>query len=289
MPKPLSNNVSSVTRYQNAALNYYLKLTGSPYLHYGYWEPLPTSIEERSLYRLRVAQEAYSKKLLNFIPSEIQRLLDVGCGIGGNAFFLLKQGLDVEGLAPDPFQKEKFLEMTEGQAIFHLMKFEDFTPKTLYDLVLFSESSQYMAAIDIAQGAAKALKPGGYLLLADMLRSDASYSEGIFSNCHVVEEFDKALSTAGFRLVKREDISPQVAPTLDLAIEHLRQFGLSTGEYIGNVLEIAVPPLYAILKWAYGRWLEKPLLEGLEARKIFDQHLCYEIQLWQRSDETFNF
>lgn len=284
MPKPLAKRVSPVIRYQNAALNYYLKLTGSPYLHYGYWEPLPTSVEERSLYRLQIAQEAYVKKLFSFIPSEIQTLLDVGCGIGGNAFFLLQQGLTVEGLAPDPFQREKFLEKTEGQAIFHLMKFEDFTSKKLYDLILFSESSQYMAAFDLAQGAAKVLKPGGYLLLADMLRSDAYYTEGIFSNCHEVEELNEALSQAGFRLMNWEDISPQVAPTLDLAIEHFRQFGLSTGEYVANVIQIAFPPLYALLNWAYRRWLEKTLREGLGASRIFEKHLCYQIQLWQLSE-----
>ena len=284
MPKSQSEQLSSVNRYQNAALNYYLQLTGSPYLHYGYWEPLPTSVAERSLFKLQVAQEAYSKKLLNFIPPETKSVLDVGCGIGGNAVFLLKQGLKVDGLAPDSFQKKKFLEATEGKAIFHDMKFEDFTATQAYDLVLLSESSQYMSSADIARGAAKILKPGGYLLLADMLRSDGNYKEGIFSNCHVVEDLNQSLSQSGFILIKQEDISPQVAPTLDLAIEHFRQFGLSTGEYIGTLIKIAVPPLYALLNWAYKRWLQKAIAEGLEARNIFDKHLCYEIQLWQLSE-----
>lgn len=284
MPKSQSEKLSSVNRYQNAALNYYLQLTGSPYLHYGYWEPLPTSTQERSLFKLQVAQEAYSQRLLNFIPPETKTVLDVGCGIGGNAVFLLKQGLKVDGLAPDSFQKKKFLEATEGKAIFHDMRFEDFTETEVYDLVLLSESSQYMASEDIAKGAARVLKPGGYLLLADMLRSDANYTEGIFSNCHVVEGLNKSLSQSGFTLVKKEDISQQIAPTLDLAIAIFRQFGLSTGEYIGTLIKIAVPPLYALLNWAYKRWLQKAIVEGLEARTIFDKHLCYEIQLWQLSE-----
>lgn len=284
MPKAQSPTVSSVTRYQNAALNYYLQLTGSSYLHYGYWEPLPVSTEERSLFRLQIAQEAYSKKLLSFLPPNIESLLDVGCGIGGNAVFLLDQGLKVDGLAPDPFQQEKFLEKTQGRAKFYLSKFEDFQTPYPYDVVMLSESSQYMASEDIAKSAAAALKPNGYLLLADMLRTDANYTEGIFSNCHIVEELSDALSHAGFQLIKREDISQPVAPTLDLAVEHFRQFGLSTGEYIANVIKIAVPPLYTLLNWAYKRWLEKTIIEGLNASKIFDKHLCYEIQLWQLTD-----
>ncbi len=284
MPQEQSPTASSVTRYQNAALNYYLQLTGSSYLHYGYWEPLPTSPEERSLFKLRIAQEAYSKKLLSFLPPDTEILLDVGCGIGGNAVFLLNQGLKVDGLAPDPFQQEKFLEKTQGKAKFYLSKFEDFQATQPYDVVMLSESSQYMAAKDIAKSAAVALKPNGYLLLADMLRTDASYTEGIFSNCHVVEDLESALSQAGFELIKREDISRQVAPTLDLAVEVFRQFGLSTGEYIANVIKIAVPPLYYLFNWIYERWFKKVITEGLNASQIFDKHLCYEIQLWQFTD-----
>ncbi len=281
MPTSKPARISSVIRYQNAALNYYLKLTGSNYLHYGYWDPLPTSREERSMFRLRQAQEAYSHKLLSLIPPGTKTLLDVGCGIGSNAIFFINQGLEVEGLAPDPLQQEKFEEITLGKAIFHQTKFEDFCGKNQYDLVLLSESSQYMAAQDIAAKAAQSLKPGGYLLLADMLRWDANYIEGIFSNCHVVENLDKALTQSGFSLIQREDISRQVAPTLELAIEYFQQFGVSTGEYISSILRIAVPPIAWLFDWAYGRWAKKTVLEGLEASQIFEKHLCYELQLWQ--------
>jgi MPBQ/MSBQ methyltransferase len=281
MSKQKKESVSAVIRYQNAALNYYLKLTGSNYLHYGYWEPLPTSIEERSLFRLRKAQEAYSQKLLRFVPPDTHTFLDVGCGIGSNAIFLINQGLKVDGLAPDPLQQEKFEAVTEGKATFYLSKFEDFISPHDYDLVLLSESSQYMAADDIAKGAVAALKPGGYLLLADMLRCDSGYTEGIFSNCHLLETLDQALIKKGFRLIQREDISQQVAPTLDLVIEHFQQFGISTGEYIAEVLKIAAPPIYFLLNKAYQRWVQKAVMEGLEASNIFDKHLCYQIQLWQ--------
>lgn len=273
--------ISKEIRYQNAALNYYLGLTNSSYLHYGYWDPLPNSNEELTLTRLRTAQQAYSAKLLALIPEGTQTVLDVGCGIGGNATSLLDQGFVVEGLAPDPFQQEQFLQNTQGRAIFHLSQFETFKGTHLYDLILLSESSQYMAADDIARCAASLLKPGCYLLLADMLRSDASYDEGIFSNCHIVTELTTALEKAGFRMVKTEDISAQIAPTIDLCIENFRTFGVSTFTYLSDLVAIAVPPVHKLLRWAYQRWLQKLVAEGLNARSIFDQHLCYQIQLWQ--------
>ena len=284
MPKPESISISKVTRYQNAALNYYLGLTDSPYLHYGYWETLPVRAEELTIGRLRIAQEAYAAKLLDFIPKETHTVLDVGCGIGGNAAYLLERGFAVEGLAPDPFQQERFLQCTQGQAIFHLTNFENFKATHPYDLILLSESSQYMAAVDIAQGAANLLSAGGYLLLADMMRSDASYQKGIFSNCHVVTELHAALIQAGFRLVKSEDISAQILPTIDLYVDTFRRFGMNTINYIADLMAIAVPPLHKLLRWIFRRWVKKLVVEGLEARQLFEQHLCYQIQLWQLSE-----
>jgi MPBQ/MSBQ methyltransferase len=35
MQKPKLINISKATRYQNAAIDYYMGLTGSSYLHYG--------------------------------------------------------------------------------------------------------------------------------------------------------------------------------------------------------------------------------------------------------------
>ncbi|MEH1768680.1 hypothetical protein [Nostoc sp.] len=45
----------------------------------------------------------------------------------------------------------------------------------------------------------------------------------------------------------------------------------------------ALPPLYSLGRWAFKRWLEKLVVEGLAARAIFESYLCYEIQLWQLS------
>ncbi|MEH2142010.1 class I SAM-dependent methyltransferase [Nostoc sp.] len=281
MLKSKSINIPKPTRYQNAAIDYYMGITDSSYLHYGYWEPLPTAGEELTVTRLRAAQVAYTAKLLSFIPEDTKTVLDVGCGIGGNAAYLCSRGFTVEGLAPDVLQQEKFIKNTNSQVPFYLTKFEDFHTSHSYDLVLFSESSQYIAADDLAQGAARLLSSSGYLLLADMMRSDAGYRKGIFSNCHVVSELQAALIKAGFKLIKTEDISSQIAPTIDLGVDNFRTFGLTTIKYIADIVAIALPPLHAIGRLAFKRWLEKPIVEGLAARTIFENHLCYEIQLWQ--------
>ncbi len=288
MQKPKSIQISKPTRYQNAAIDYYMGLTNSDYLHYGYWEPLPLIGEELTLTRLRVAQEAYAETLLSLIPEGTNTILDVGCGIGGNAKYLTQRNFKVEGLAPDAIQQERFIKNTNGQVPFYLTRFEDFQQTKSYDLILFSESSQYVAVDDLAQGAAHLLSSGGYLLIADMMRLDSGYKEGIFSNCHVVSELKSALSKAGFNLVNSYDISKSIAPTIDLCVDNFRTFGMTTVKYIADVVAIAVPPLHTLGRWAFKRWLEKPITEGLAARAIFEKHLCYEIQLWQFSSHEVN-
>lgn len=281
MQKFKSIRIPKATRYQNAAIEYYLGLTGSPYLHYGYWQPLPTSTEDLTISRLCAAQEAYTAHLLEFIPARTNTVLDVGCGMGGNAAYLLARGFAVEGLAPDSFQQSMFLQHTSSQAPFYLTTFEEFQPQRSYDLILFSESSQYIAADDLAQGAARLLTCGGYLLLADMLRVDAGYRTGIFSNCHVAADLHAALVRAGFKTVTTEDISKQIVPTIDLAVHLFRTFGLTTMKYIAALAAIAVPPLHALIGSLFGRQVQELIAEGVEARAIFERHFCYEIQLWQ--------
>lgn len=273
-------HLSKAARYQNAALEYYLGLTNSPYLHYGYWEPLPNSIDDLTPARLRHAQQAYADRLFAYLPTNVKTILDVGCGIGGNAANLVAKGFIVEGIAPDPIQQTQFLQRTQGKAKFYLSRFEDFDGAGPYDLLLFSESSQYIAANDIAVKSRQILRPNGHLLIADMFRKSAEYDTGIFSNCRVVTELETALKAQGFQLIQSEDISIQVAPTIDICIYYFQTFGLTTLQYIAKLLAIAAPPVYHLGRWIFRRWLKNPLTEAMQARTIFDQHLCYQIQLW---------
>ena len=90
---------------------------------------------------------------------------------------------------------------------------------------------------------------------------------------------------AGFNLVKTEDISKQIVPTLDLGVHLFRTFGLTTMKYIADLAAIAVPPVHALTRNLLGRLLKPVISEGLQANTIFERHLCYDIQLWQLPDQ----
>jgi MPBQ/MSBQ methyltransferase len=280
-----SIKVPKYVHYQNAALKYYLGVTDSVYLHYGYWEHPPSSNDDLTIANLRIAQTAYIKHLTSFIPKEVQNILDVGCGIGGNSIYLADKGFSVEGLAPDRLQQEKYLYNTKGKSHFHLSRFEDFQSLSKYNMLLFSESSQYISAKDIAKGAAQLLTPNGYVLLSDMMLLDANYTTGIYSNCRLLPELNAAMIKAGFQLVKSEDISDKVRPSLDLYVFVFKTFGMTTIKYLSNLIAIAVPPIYGILKYILNPIFSKLIKEGLASNEIFDKHFCYQTQLWQLISE----
>jgi MPBQ/MSBQ methyltransferase len=279
-----SINLPKHTRYQNAALELYLGVTESIYLHYGYWEKTPTSNDDLTLANFRIAQAAYIEHLASFIPAGVKHILDVGCGIGGNSIYLMDRGFTIEGLAPDRLQQQKYLQNTQGKSHFHLSRFEDFKSSTQYDLLLLSESAQYIDAKDIARGAVKLLAPNGYVLLSDMMLLDEDYQSGIYSNCRLLPELNLAMVDAGFELVRSEDISERVRPSLDLYVLIFKTFGLTTIDYVSNLVSIAVPPIHTILKRILSPIFSKLIAEGLDSNDIFDKHLCYQTQLWQLND-----
>ena len=118
---------------------YYLSISGTKHLHYGYWE----EGEELTMKNLRLAQERYSDRLLYFIPPGATKILDVGCGVGGNSLKLLEKRYQVAALSPDSYQRK---------VPFFLTTFEEFRSQEKFDLVLISESCQY---IDIEKGLRK--------------------------------------------------------------------------------------------------------------------------------------
>ena len=94
-------------------LKLYSETLRSSYLHYGFWDkPDTIDFDSITIQDIKNAQARYIEHLGNFIPEDVNFILDVGCGIGGNAEFLIKAGYKVETLSPDSFQKsvisEKF-------------------------------------------------------------------------------------------------------------------------------------------------------------------------------------
>jgi MPBQ/MSBQ methyltransferase len=223
----------------NFSLRFCHQVLKLDHLTYGLWDG-----ENLDLEGLRLAQARYSAKLLGWIPPKISKVLDVGCGVGENARLLAARGFEVEGLSPDPFQQQVFRQRTGLP--FHLTRFENFEPRQRYDLVLMSESAQYLF-LDRLFGAVAAAAPGGHLLIADYFNRNGAEGR-IAKSGHRWEAFLEEAGKRGFRLEREEDITLQVLPTLQLATQWLQNHGLPAFELIRDTVDARYPMIYQILR-----------------------------------------
>ena len=149
-------------------LKLYAETIRSPYLHYGYWdEPKKVNVELLSIDDIAEAQRRYIQHLTSFIPDDVRSILDVGCGVGGNAAYLQERGFDIDVLSPDPYQEKVIKKKFNGAMQFFKSKFENFETDRTYDLILESESACYIKIEPGFTSARRALRTGGYLLVAD--------------------------------------------------------------------------------------------------------------------------
>ena len=128
---------------------------GAKDLHYGYWldgvEPIIRNLPQ--------AQEDYCRFLLDHIPRDAQRVLDVGSGAGSVAAHLVARGQNVDCVSPSSFLNSQARALLgDGARVFET-DYEEFRTSTVYDCVLFCESFQYVKMELALQNVSEQLRP----------------------------------------------------------------------------------------------------------------------------------
>ena len=239
------------------SLRFYEEVLGLGYLHYGWWEG-----EALGLDGLKAAQHRYAEKLAAWIPAGVTSVLDVGCGTGGNALLLTGLGYRVEGLSPDPFQEERFVARTG--LTFHRARFQDYVPTQPYDLVLMSESSQYVP-LDRLFGAVSRAAPGGLLLVSDYFPL-VKDSRPITRSGHRYEDFRAAAAAAGFVVLREEDVTEAVLPTLRYAEDLVERYARPTLALVVDTLAERHPWVLRFARWV----LRRRIAKILDQRELID-------------------
>jgi len=266
-------------------LKLYAETIRSPYLHYGFWdEPEKVNADSLSIDDIAEAQGRYIEHLTSFIPDDVRSILDVGCGVGGNAAYLQERGFDIDVLSPDPYQEEVIKKIFNGALEFFKSKFENFKADRTYDLILESESACY---IKIEQGftsARRALRVGGYLLAADYFvyfRDDRDSPH--LKSSHLMKAYLEAAETAGFKLLKEYDQTENTMPTLDAAHHFIERFILPTVEYAQVSLQRKKPLTYRLMKSLFGKNISSKMDQlDLVKSQEFRKYRKYMIYLFQK-------
>ena len=108
--------------------------------HFGYW---PNG-EKPTVRNFAWAQENHSKLIIDKIRKWTKRILDVGSGSGNLALKLLEAGYGVDCVIPSEYLAAAVQEKLNGRGKTHICKFEDLSSTERYDVIIFSESFQYV-------------------------------------------------------------------------------------------------------------------------------------------------
>ncbi len=231
------------------------------YLHYGYFkEGLKPTVTN-----FKKAQENHTELLFSAIPSGVRSILDVGCGSGCVARQLRANGYEVEAVSPSEKLTEAARCNNDHQLTVYQGTYEEAQIDRRFDLILFSESYQY---VDIHQGLTQALahlNPGGHLLLCDFFQTDAE-GKSPLGGGHCLAEFYETLRQFPFSVVRNDDITAEIAPTMTLINDFSMKVLKPTCSQVGLLIEDRHP------------WMYKFLLFSLRKRlkKLGDKHLSGE-------------
>lgn len=178
-------------------------------MHYGVW-PAELNV---SIHNLVQAQSNYSDLLLAQIPPGVKSILDVGCGAGGLAQRLIDAGYEVACVSPSPFLTKIAKERLGTQAWFYECRLEEIQTRRRYELILFSESLQYIPLKKARAQALELVVPNGHVLISDYFRTDAP-GKSPLSGGHRLSDFYDVFSQPPLEVEIDQDITDQTAPTL---------------------------------------------------------------------------
>jgi tocopherol O-methyltransferase len=195
------------------------------HIHHGYWEANESVAIAQIQLMERLAEKAG-------IPRAAS-VLDIGCGLGGSAFWLAKQyNCRVTGLTISPVQarmakkKAKAIGLSD-QVQFQVADINLWRPEPAsIDVIWIMEGSEHFRdQKGFFERCAFALNPGGILAMCAWLRGDRPFRREeqklitmigramLSASLNTLEEHKAWIRNAGLNVETAQDITQKVAPT----------------------------------------------------------------------------
>jgi len=183
-------------------------LEGSGFANYGYWEPNTRSARE--------ACELMMEHLVARLPERRGRVLDVACGLGATSAYLGRHfgPENVTGVNISQMQLDACRKRAPGST-FVLMDATrlELEPSSFDHVVCVEAAFHFDTRRRFLQQVLRVLKPGGYLMLTDMLHD--RWGEKLNPLLHVQnhvadpEEYSRVLRETGFTEVRTDDVTEE--------------------------------------------------------------------------------
>jgi SAM-dependent methyltransferase len=248
------------------------------HLHYGLWtDGLPVDIAN-----LREAQDRYSDFIVSNIPEGVRSVLDIGCGTGVLSARLLDEGYLVESVSPSPFLTSCARDVIGDRGVIHESTFEALELGSRFDLLIFSESFQYIDLKRVFGKCQELLAEGGHILICDFFRRDDAMGRSRLGGGHSLGRFYEELEKSGFNIVHDIDITDLTAPNMDVVNDLLSNFGEPMWELFQYYLQSNYPRLNRFARWRYKKKIakiERKYFSGSRTAETFAEDKNYRMVL----------
>ncbi|MDD3627610.1 MAG: class I SAM-dependent methyltransferase [bacterium] len=249
-------------------------------LHYGYW----TDDLEVDVSNFVKAQEKYTEFLIENIPENIKTILDVGGGAGMTTRRLSDKGFKVDCLTPSPdLAKEARSKQGKEVEVFEC-KFEDLVTEKKYDLILFSESFQYIPVKFSIPQALKHLNDNGYILICDFFKTDAP-GKSALSGGHNLNKFYNTITGYPLEKIKDIDITDKTAPNMKIVDNFINQVAKPLWEIAFKFFDMNYPFSFNLLKKFNRKKIKKTEEKFFEGRlnpEEFKKYKSYRLMLLKK-------
>ncbi len=265
------------------ALHFFKFFLKSEYLHYG----LFTKDLKTDILNLTKAQENYADFLISQIPSGVNSILDVGCGSGKMAQTLINKGYKVDCVSPGNLLTNYVKNLLGDKIELYNCKFQDLQTAQKYDLILFSESFQYIPIKSALDGFLEHSTPKGYIIISDFFQTDAP-GKSPLGGGHKFSEWEEIIKQYPLKKHKEQDITKETAPTIDLVQALSQEVLFPISEVISLLAEDRFPLIIKFIKWKYKKKLKKlgnKHLKGDRNAENFIKYKKYMFYVFQKDEQ----
>ena len=262
-------------------LIFFKHFLNTEYLHYGFFDDeLPADIAN-----LAKAQQNYADFLMSHIPTGTKTILDVGCGSGKFASELIKKGYTVDCVSPGTILTNHARGVLGDKVQIYQSKFEDVKTDNKYDLILFSESFQYIPMDNSFTNGLNALNSGGHIMISDFFQIDVE-GKSPLGGGHNFKEFQEIIKKYPVKLIKEQDITKETAPTIDIVNSLSMEVLFPITNLISLLAEDRFPLAVKFIKWKYKKKLEKLQNKHFKGERNainFIKYKTYRFHLFQKT------
>ena len=258
-------------------LKFFLK---TDHLHYG----LFTDGLAGDIANLKQAQENYTELLAGHIEDGVKTILDVGCGSGQFARTLLDRGYAVDCVAPGRIVPKRVRELVGDESEIFSSRFQDLETDKRYDLILFSESFQYLPMNESVPGALALLNPGGCLMISDFFKTHAP-GECLMGGGHSFPEWEQEQTRHAMDLVTSRDITAETASTMDIVNAFSNELLHPIWDLVFLLAADRYPKLTRFVRWKLRKKLakmERKHFSGMRTGEQFAIHKKYMFYLFRK-------